>query len=46
MKRVITALTALLVALVAPATAQEIPTEQQLLQACGSDVDRLCPGAG
>jgi outer membrane protein OmpA-like peptidoglycan-associated protein len=23
---------------------QTIPTEQQLIQACGSDVDRLCPG--
>jgi outer membrane protein OmpA-like peptidoglycan-associated protein len=44
MKRAVTALAASLVALAAHAIAQDIPTEQQLLHACGSDVDRLCPG--
>jgi hypothetical protein len=44
MKRVVTAFAASLVAFAAHANAQDIPTEQQLLKACGSDVDRLCPG--
>src|ERR1700709_2542105 len=44
MKRAVTAFAASLVALAVHATAQNIPTEQQLFQACGSDVDRLCPG--
>jgi outer membrane protein OmpA-like peptidoglycan-associated protein len=44
MKRAVAALTASLVALAVHATAQNIPTEQQLLHACGGDVDRLCPG--
>jgi outer membrane protein OmpA-like peptidoglycan-associated protein len=44
MKRAVIALAASLVALAAHAIAQNIPTEQQLVQACGGDVDRLCPG--
>jgi hypothetical protein len=44
MKRAVTAFAASLVALAAHATAQDIPTEQQLLHACGGDVGRLCPG--
>jgi len=44
MKRAVTALAASLVGLAAPSIAQEIPTEQQLLHACGDDVARLCPG--
>ena len=44
MKRAVTAFAASLVAFTAYATAQNIPTEQQLLQACGGDVDRFCPG--
>jgi outer membrane protein OmpA-like peptidoglycan-associated protein len=44
MKRTVAALAALLAGLAAHATAQDIPTEQQLLQACGHDVDQLCPG--
>ncbi len=38
MKRAVTALAASLVALAAHAIAQDIPTEQQILHACGSDV--------
>jgi outer membrane protein OmpA-like peptidoglycan-associated protein len=44
MKRAVTALVLSLMALAAPTVAQDIPTEQQLLHACGGDVDRLCPG--
>jgi hypothetical protein len=43
MKRVVTALAASLVAFTAHAIAQDIPTEQQLLHACGGDVDRSAP---
>jgi hypothetical protein len=44
MKLAVTALVASLGAFAAPATAQGISSEQQLLHACGGDVDRLCPG--
>ncbi len=44
MNRTVIAIAASLVALAAHANAQDIPTEQQLLHACGGDVDRLCPG--
>jgi OmpA family len=44
MKRALITFTATLVVFAAHATAQIIPTEQQLLQACGGDVARLCPG--
>ncbi len=44
MKRAVIAFAASLMALAAQAIAQDIPTEQQLLRASGSDVDRLCPG--
>jgi outer membrane protein OmpA-like peptidoglycan-associated protein len=44
MKLAVIALAASLAAFAAPATAQDIPSEQQLLHACGGDVDRLCPG--
>jgi outer membrane protein OmpA-like peptidoglycan-associated protein len=44
MKLAVIALAASLAAFATPATAQDIPSEQQLLHACGGDVDRLCPG--
>jgi outer membrane protein OmpA-like peptidoglycan-associated protein len=44
MKLAVTVLVASLAAFGPPATAQDIPSEQQLLHACGGDVDRLCPG--
>jgi outer membrane protein OmpA-like peptidoglycan-associated protein len=44
MKLAVIALAASLAAFAGPATAQDIPSEQQLLHACGGDVDRLCPG--
>ena len=44
MKRAIIAFATSFLAFTGYATAQGIPTEQQLLYACGSDVSRLCPG--
>ena len=44
MKRAVVAFAAALLALAVHATAQGIPNEQDILNACGPDVNRFCPG--